>query len=130
MRSKQRTKLEKDWHSAIAEWASSSNWLENKFGGHCVGVYQFHLDHVLGAQAKRKINLVSEKVGEWVVIPVPIDLHMTKTNNPLSICKGAKAFEKQFGTRINLWLDMVFKMKQDGYNLPFSDDVIKAFYND
>lgn len=126
MRSKQRTALEKKWHSDVARFATESDWLIKKFGGFCVMPSEFQLDHVIGAQAKRKVNLVSEKVGEWVVIPVPIDLHMTKRNNPYSICKSRRVFEKQFGNCITMWVEMVQRMKREGYTIPFSDDVIKA----
>lgn len=129
MRSKQRTATEKKWHEDIAHFATNSNWLCSKFGGYCVAANQFQLDHILGAQAKRKVNLVTEKIGEWVVIPVPIDLHDITSNNPLSITKGRRKFEKQFGNCLEMWDEMLIKMKQFGYEIPFSNDVIKAVLN-
>lgn len=126
MRSKQRTQSEKDWHQSVADFATESDWLVRKFGGHCVRVREFQLDHIIGAQAKRKINFVSTKVGEWVVIPVPIDLHDLTSNNSLAIHKGRRNFEKQFGNCINLWLDMVENMRAMGYEIPFGKEVMNA----
>lgn len=126
MRSKQRTQLEKDWHKSVAKFATESNWLVNKFGGYCVMPNQFQLDHVIGAQAKRKVNLISEKVGEFVVLPIPVNLHDITSNNQYAIHKSRRVFEKQFGNCITMWVEMVKTMKQEGYVIPFGDDVIKA----
>jgi len=125
MRSKQRTAAEKKWHSDVAHFATNSDWM-SRYHGFCIGPNVFQLDHILGAQAKKKVNLVSEKVGEWLIIPVPVDLHDITSNNPLNVTVNKKGFEKEFGNRINLWMDMVYKMKAEGYHIPFSDDVIKA----
>ena len=128
MRSKQRTAIEKQWHSDVAEFASNGSFMVSIYGGHCSNPREFQLDHILGAQAKRKVNLVSEKVGEFAVIPVPIELHDITSNHPLNVTTNKKKFESVIGNRLDIWLRMVFLMESSGYTIPFDKHVKEAIY--
>ncbi len=127
MKSKNRTSVETAWHTTVCQYGRDYGWLNKVFGGVATDPYQYQLDHVIGAQAKRKVNLVSQKVGEFVVIPVPIELHDITSNHKLNRTLRPAAFKGEFGDPLKLWEGMVLEMR-DEYNipLPFGDDLIEA----
>ncbi len=47
MRSKQRTALENKWHKSVADFATESNWLVNKFGGYFIPFSDYVIKAVL-----------------------------------------------------------------------------------
>lgn len=127
---KNKTALEKRWHESIADFASNSDFLIKHFGGYCFNPHSFHIHHVEGRQAKRKINYISERIGEWFVLPVPIELHdVNRTDNKLNVTHNKKAFEKNFGTQKSLWLDMINQMRIMNYEIPFGQDTIEGVVN-
>lgn len=125
MRSKPRTEAEKAWHETVARFASETNWLETIYGPEFAGG-GFHLDHFLGAQAKRKINLVSEKVGEKATVPVPIALHDVHSSHPLNVTHHKKAHEAKYGKQSDTFGLMTNVMRAESYEVPISQDVIDA----
>jgi hypothetical protein len=126
MKSKNRSAIEKAWHNTVAQYGRESGWLNKVFGGKVLDPYQFQLDHALGAQTKRKINLVSVKVGEFAVLPMPIELHDLTSKHPLNRTTNPAAFKREFGCPLILWRDFVLEMRERGVELPFGDDIIKA----
>lgn len=124
MRSKNKTAAEKQWHDSIAVFSQNSDFCLRHFGGYCEDPYAVHIHHVEGAQAKRKVNYVTEKIGEWFVLPVPIELHDISSNNNLNVTTNKKRFENVFGQQKTLWLDMVNQMRIMGYEIPFGQDTI------
>lgn len=121
---KSRTTTQAKWHSTIAEFASNSDYMIRHYGGYCDDPLSFHLHHVIGARAKRKVNFVSTHVGEFVVIPVPVELHDVSSNNRLNVTHQKKHFERVFGSQLSLWLDMINQMRILGYNIPFGQEII------
>ena len=116
---------EKRWHETVAEWSKESLWL-NQFNTTCRLPYVFELDHIIGAQAKRKVNLVSTKVGEWAVIAIPYEIHNVKSGHPLNRTLKPSEFRKRFGHEKQLFKEMIEAMKQDGIEIPFSDEILNA----
>lgn len=130
MISNNKTAAEKRWCSSVANFATNSGWLTDKFGGYCANPYLFQIHHIEGRQAKRKINFVTEKIGEWFIAPVPFELHdVHQTQNKLNVTHNKKAFEKTFGTQKELWFDMVKAMELEGYEIPFNEDTMEGVIN-
>ena len=126
MKSRNRTEEEKAWHNTVAQYGRESGWLNRVFGGKVSDPYQFQIDHLIGAQAKRKINLVSVKVGEFVVLPMPIELHDITSNHPLNRTLRPAAWKREFGCPLVMWRDFALEMRERGIELPFDNDFIKA----
>ena len=126
MINKPRTAQEKQWHNTVAEWAKESDWLQDTFGPFVSMPYDFHIDHIIGASKKRKINLVSVKVGEFAVIPMPIQLHGITSNHPLNRTLRPATFRDYIGDEKLLFKRMIHAMKDDGIEIPFSDEIIKS----
>jgi hypothetical protein len=120
------TVAEKEWHLDVVNFAKSSTWLRDIYQNYCIDPYSFQLDHIVGAKAKRKINGVTTKVGEWAVMPIPIELHDLTSNNPLNRTLRPGAFRKTIGNEKLIWLGFIDAMKSDGYELPFSEDIINS----
>lgn len=127
---KNKTALEKRWHESVAGFANNSDFLIRHFGGFCFNPYSFHIHHVEGRQAKRKVNYVSEKIGEWFCLPIPIELHcISHGDNRLNVTTNKRNFEKTFGTQKSLWLDMINQMRIMKYEIPFGQDTIDGVVN-
>ena len=127
MRSKgnNRTAIEQRWLETVAEFGRESRFLVDYFGVYCDQPTQFHIDHILGAQAKRKIDLVSVKIGEFAIIPLPIELHEKTSGNKFNLNNRA-AFKENFGSRKSLFEEMISMMKSEGIEIPFDADVVEA----
>ena len=131
MYSKPKTAAEKRFHSQLCEWARYSPWLADTFGLECVP-YAFELHHIKGAQYKLKIDGVTTKVGELLVLPVPRLYHSVSTpqaeNHPLNVTRRKKAFEARFGSQFDLWRDMLAAYVIEGYELPaeITSEMIEA----
>lgn len=125
MKSKPRTATEKAFHEEVARFARETDWLGATYGPEYAGA-DFHLDHWMGAQAKRKVDLVSKKVGEFAVLPVPIRLHDVNDNHPLNITNHKRAHEEIFGKSKDLWRRMIVNMISSGYELDISANMIGA----
>lgn len=126
MKSKNRTAAEIAWHTTVADFARRSHWLNTMFGGIVSDPYQFHLDHLIGAQAKRKVNGVTVKVGEWAVLPLPIELHDISSNHAMNRTLKPKAFRDAFGHEKDLWANFTSLMVGAGIELPFDQDIYNA----
>ena len=130
MKSKPRTAIEKEWHDLVSLMGMETSWLRKTFGQHVKRPYQFNLQHMLGSQAKRKVNGASVKVGEFAVFPVPIEIHSVELgeyeNHPLNLTRRKKAFEAEFGTEKELFLSFIEELRKNDVPLPFGDDVIEA----
>jgi hypothetical protein len=122
-----KTAAEKAWLEMVVEFANESSWLKNKYG-HVTGMYsRFEIDHILGAKTKRKIRGVSERVGELAIMPIPFDMHnvmskchfLNRTTNP-------SRYREAFGHEKLVWLHMIRAMQNEGYEIPFSEEVIQA----
>jgi len=118
---------EQKWLNTITDFASSTLWMLDKYGGYCENPYVFDRHHITGRKAKRKINYVSVVVGEWYVIPVPFEMHdVHQTKHKLNVTHCKNAFEAVIGTQKELFTDMVNSMRDLGYTIPFDDEVIEA----
>lgn len=126
MRSKNKTAAEKKWHETVCRYCEESGWLVDKFGGYVNSPLEYHLDHIIGAQAKRKINYVSEKVGEWCVICLPIELHCVSNNSNGFHISKPEAFISAFGTRIELFSDLAKSMVESGIEIPFDVQLLEV----
>ena len=127
---KSKTAAEKEWLEMVVSYATESGWLTNMYAGYCNNPTQFQIDHVLGAQAKRKINGVSVKVGEFAIMPIPMELHDITSNHPLNRTLKPRAYRDEFGHETEVWERLVRDMKNwlqiSGETLPFDNDLIEA----
>lgn len=126
MYSKPPKSTEKAWRNTVAEFAETSGWLNYIYGDCCVTPRVFEIDHIVGAQAKRKINGVSVKVGEFAIMPIPYEIHNIKSNHELNRTLRPAAYRKVFGHEKYVWRDMLDAMVIAGYELPFDNDLIEG----
>ncbi len=119
------TALELKWRGIVADFANNTDWLDVWFGEYS-DTSRFELDHILGAQAKRKINLVSVKVGELAIMPIPYELHNVMCDHKYNKTLRPAAFREHFAGDDFVFDDMITTMKSDGYEIPFSQDIINA----
>jgi hypothetical protein len=121
-----KTKAEKDWLDLVVEFASNSDFLSNKYGHVTANHFNWEIDHILGAKTKRKINGVSYGVGEMAIMPIPFELHNVMSNNPLNRTTNPGVYRQSFGHEKQVWLEMIRAMQYEGYEIPFSEEVIQA----
>lgn len=114
------------WLEQITEFANNSDFMVRWYGGHCCNPYHFQRHHILGRKAKRKINFVSVTIGEWVVIPVPFELHDVSQNHPLSVTHAKNKFEGVIGAQKDIFRNMVDCMRSNGYEIPFDNEVVDS----
>ena len=119
-----KTAAEKAWLYMVVEFANDSPWLINKYGVDVEVPYQYQIDHVVGSKIKRKIGMVSMRVGELAIMPTPIELH----DNLFAHCiyHRGKGFRERYGHEKTVWLEMIRAMQSEGYEIPFSEEVIQA----
>lgn len=123
---KSKTAVEKAWIEKVVDFAQSSQWLSRMYGAHATHPTTFQIDHVLGAQAKRKVEGITTKVGEFAIMPIPMELHDITSNHPLNRTLRPAAFRKVFGHELSVWNQMLAEMENEGYELPFSKELIDA----
>lgn len=121
-----KTSAEKKWHEQVSKFAIESSWLDRMFGSHCLHSSCFELDHIIGAQAKRK---PFGKVGEWAVISLPYELHNIQAGGDLNRTLNPAAFRKEFGHEKELFKSMLKSMKSIGVEMPFSHEIANAIIN-
>ena len=120
-----KTKAEKDWMDVVVEFAKELDFLSNTYG-HVLSDYSdFEIDHIIGAKAKRKINGVSWRVGELAIMPVPYSLHNIRAHHPDHRANPGR-YRKRFGHEKQVWLTMIRAMQDEGYEIPFSEEVIQS----
>lgn len=119
-------KQRSDWMNAITDFANSTSWVLDKFGGWCYNPYHIQRHHIFGKEAKRKIDFETTNVGHCAILPIPFELHDVSSNNKLNVTHNKKAFENTFGTQNELLADMVKQMRELGYHVPFDDELIDA----
>lgn len=125
MRSKPRTAAEKAWHEVVAEFAETSVWLEAMYSGIVKDPYNFQIDHIIGAQAKRKVNGVSVKVGEWAVMPIPAELHDISSNHRLNRTLQPAAYRAAFGHEKYIWQRFHESIKRE-MGTPITPEMVEA----
>lgn len=123
---KPRTALEKSWLEQVVDFARNSSWLHDMYEVHCNNPYKFEIDHIIGAQAKRKVNGVTTKVGEFAIMAIPFEIHSITSNHPLNRTLKPRAYRDVFGHETDVWRKMLDAMVFDGYELPFDNDLIEA----
>lgn len=123
---KSKTVDEKAWLEMVVEFAQISPWLYKVYSSHCDNCDHFQIDHLLGSKAKRKVGFETTKVGEFVIMPIPIALHDITSNHPLNRTLRPAAFRKVFGHELSVWNQMLIEMENEGYELPFSKELIDA----
>lgn len=123
---KSKTATETQWLSDVLEFAQNSSWLRDMYGTHCGHVYAFQIDHIIGAQAKRKVYGVTTKAGEFAIMPIPVEIHDITSNHPLNRTLKPKAYRDVFGHETQVWRSMLDAMVLEGYELPFENELIEA----
>lgn len=123
---KSKTGTEKGWLEQVVDFANESEWLYRMYGSHCNQYEQYQIDHLLGSKAKRKVGFETTKVGEFVIMPIPIALHDITSNHPLNRTLRPAAFRKVFGHELSVWNQMLAEMENEGYELPFTKELINA----
>ena len=121
-----KTKIEKDWMDAVVEFAGSSDFLMKKYGHVVSDPWNFEVDHILGARAKRKISGVSFRVGELAIMPIPYAIHNVMSNNQLNRTTNPGNYRYAFGHEKQVWHVMVRVMQDEGYEIPFNESVIQS----
>ena len=117
------TAAELKWREVVADFANESSWLDRKFSCHCLQPSRFEIDHIIGAKAKRKPY---GKVGEWAIIPLPYELHNIMAGGKLNRTLNPSAFRNEFGHEKDLFKSLIYCMKMEGYEIPFSDEIVTA----
>jgi hypothetical protein len=120
------TALELKWRGIVADFARETSWTFHWFGNYVNSVSKYELDHFLGARAKRKVGLSSESVGELAILPIPYELHNIMSDHEFNKTLRPAAFRKEFCRDEMLFQDMIDNMRSDGYEIPFSQDIINA----
>jgi hypothetical protein len=121
-----KTKAEKDWLKIVVYFANESNFLSDIYGHKTNEYANFEIDHIIGAKAKRKINFLSFRVGELAIMPIPYVLHNVISKNTFNRTNKPSNYRKEFGHEKQVWLTMIRAMQSEGYEIPFSEDVIQA----
>lgn len=111
MAMKQANAKQKQWLTSVADFASSE--LYQLYGQH-YDRFDFQIHHVKGRSYKQ--NKVT--IGHWFVIPVPVELHDVNSNHELNVTHHKHAFTGAFGLQRELFNDMYFIMKDQGYAVP------------
>ena len=121
-----KTKAEKDWIDAVVEFAQISSWLVTKYSDftHEDGVFQ--IDHIIGAKAKRKVNGITQRVGELAIMAIPMKLHESGGSHKLNRTERPSNYRKAFVHEKPVWLEMIRATQNEGYEIPFSAEVIQA----
>jgi len=103
--------------------AAQKRWRQSVVEYGCVvtgsPIVQVH--HCLGATAKH--NKVH--IGHWFILPLSPALHDISSNAPDNITTNKKAFVEAHGTEKNLFLNMAYRMFEDGYVVP-NEEVLNA----
>ena len=120
-----KTKAEKDWLDVVVEFGATTNWLKSKYP-EFPNNSAFQIDHIIGGKAKRKINSISQRVGEFAIMAIPVKLHESGGSHTLNRTTNPGNYRKAFGHEKQVWLEMIRAMQDDGYEIPFSEEVIKA----
>jgi len=117
------TAEEKRWRGIVADFATESTWLDDWFGEHVIDPNMFEIDHILGAQAKRK---PFGRVGEYAILPLPFELHNVLSKHRLNRTTNPGKFRENIIHEKLLFGNMINAMKRDGYEIPFSDEIVNA----
>jgi hypothetical protein len=120
------TALELKWRGIVADFARETSWTYDLFGNCLDSVSKFELDHFLGARAKRKVGLISKPVGELAILPIPYELHNVMSDHEFNKTLRPAAFRDRFNRDEILFQNMIDNMKSNGYEIPFSQDIINA----
>lgn len=116
-----RTALENKWMDTVNHAAMNTSWLHDTYGADVDNPEFYHVDHIIGSQAKRK---PFGRVGEFAIMPVPIELH--EPNDTTHQYHVSKGFKERYGHRTEVFERFVNYIRECGYEIPFSDDVIQA----
>lgn len=111
---------QKKWMKDVAEWAEEKGGLYKMALPYGDGTFQIH--HVAGRSAKQS----KVAIGHWYILPLPSMLHDVASDHPQNVTHHKASFEEWYGEQCWLWHSMVNMMRDEGYEIPFSEDVIKA----
>jgi hypothetical protein len=120
-----KTKAEKDWLDVVVEFGATTNWLKSKYP-EVASNAAFQIDHIIGGKAKRKINGISQRVGEFAIMAIPAKLHESGGSHIFNRTEKPGNYRKKYGHEKQVWLNMIRAMQSDGYEIPFSEEVIQA----
>lgn len=123
---KTKTAAEKAWLADVVDFARNSSWLHDMYDSCCDNPHFFEIDHICGAQAKRKINGISVKVGEFAIMCIPWELHNIRSRHLLNRTLSPARYRAEFGHETKVWRSMLDAMVIEGYELPFDNDLIEA----
>ncbi len=121
-----KTKAEKDWLDVVVEFGQITNWLGNKYLDFTHEDGMFQIDHIIGAKAKRKVNSITQRVGELAIMAIPIKLHESGGSHIFNRTEKPGNYRKKYGHEKQVWLEMIRAMQNEGYEIPFSEEVIQA----
>ena len=115
---KQANGKQKLFMSDIAHWCENCDGIATLYGADWADS-PFHIHHVKGRSFKHK----KTQIGHDFIIPVPIALHDVHSNHPLNVTHFKKAFTRNFGSQVNLFMKMIEHMKLLGYSVP-SEEIL------
>ena len=111
--------MHKKWMNDVAEWYQEVGF---KSIGLSNAYRNFHLHHVGG----RKLKQNKVPIGDWFILPLPVQLHDVNSNNSRNVTHHKHAFTDKFGLQSELFKEMIESMVDHGAELPFGQDVINA----
>jgi hypothetical protein len=120
-----KTKAEKDWLDVVVEFGATTNWLKSKYP-EVASNAAFQIDHIIGGKAKRKINGISQRVGEFAIMAIPAKLHESGGSHIFNRTEKPGNYRKKYGHEKQVWLNMIRAMQNEGYEIPFNEDVIQS----
>jgi hypothetical protein len=120
-----KTKAEKDWLDVVVEFGATTNWLKSKYP-EVASNAAFQIDHIIGGKAKRKINGISQRVGEFAIMAIPAKLHESGGSHIFNRTEKPGNYRKKYGHEKQVWLNMIRAMQNEGYEIPFSESVIQS----
>jgi hypothetical protein len=120
-----KTKAEKDWLDVVVDFGATTNWLKIKYP-EVASNAAFQIDHIIGGKAKRKINGISQRVGEFAIMAIPAKLHESGGSHKSNRTEKPGNYRKEFGHEKQVWLNMIRAMQEEGCEIPFSEEVIQA----
>lgn len=108
---------QKRWMETISAWYEGCGFIDEQ-----LNQYQFQLHHVGGRTYRH--NKVA--IGEWFILPLPIEYHDVNSDHPLNVTHHKNKFTDEFGLQSVLFKEMIDSIRDEGTPLPFDQDVINS----
>jgi hypothetical protein len=109
---------QKRWMADVMQWA--------KINGPVAQEVWFNGDMQCHHCAGRSYKHNKVQIGNYFILPLDIVLHDVHSSNDYNVTHWRKRFTERFGNQRDLWMGMVDSMREQGYEIPFGQDVIDS----